>query len=85
MKVKCNILKMKTIRNFFLLAVVSAVFFSCFRTSQAPVVLTQDSFPAPPVATIKPDTFREFGNIRIDNYFWLKEKSNPEVLNYLQA
>jgi oligopeptidase B len=76
---------MKAIRNLFLLAVVSAVIFSCFRTSQAPVVLTQDSFPAPPVATVKPDTFREFGNIRVDNYFWLKEKSNSEVLNYLKA
>jgi len=30
---------------------------------------------------MKPDTFREFGNVRIDPFFWLKDKTNPEVKN----
>jgi len=39
----------------------------------------------PPVAAIKPHTFTEHDTKRIDNYFWLKEKENPEVIAYLNA
>lgn len=39
----------------------------------------------PPVAAIKPHTLKEHGNTRIDNYFWLKERENPEVIAYLNA
>ncbi|MES2558446.1 MAG: S9 family peptidase [Bacteroidota bacterium] len=39
----------------------------------------------PPVAAIKPHTFKEHGNTRTDNYFWLKERENPEVIAYLNA
>jgi oligopeptidase B len=56
---------------------------ACLRRSQLPVTLNQNNFPEPPVAIVKPDTFQEFGHLRTDNYFWLKEKENPEVLNYL--
>jgi oligopeptidase B len=45
----------------------------------------QNDFPAPPVALIKTSTFNEFGNQRSDNYFWLKEKTNPEVIAFLEA
>jgi oligopeptidase B len=41
--------------------------------------------PKPPAATIKPHTFSEHGTTRIDNYFWLKERENPEVIAYLNA
>jgi oligopeptidase B len=46
--------------------------------------MTQKDFPQPPVAAIHPQTFNEFGQQRTDNYFWLKEKDNPEVLQYLK-
>ncbi|HKQ63246.1 MAG TPA: S9 family peptidase [Candidatus Polarisedimenticolaceae bacterium] len=39
----------------------------------------------PPVAKVLPKRFEEFGNVRVDNYYWLKERENPEVLRYLQA
>ena len=59
---------------------------ACNPTSQKTVKITQQSdFPAPPVAAVKPSEFTEFGNKRIDNYFWLKDKSNPEVIDYLKA
>lgn len=45
----------------------------------------QSDFPAPPVAAIKPVTFNEPGGERTDNYYWLKEKENPEVIAYLEA
>lgn len=57
---------------------------SCSKSDKTKV-MTQKDFPAPPVAISKADTFSEFGNLRIDNYFWLKEKSNPEVIEYLNA
>ncbi len=39
----------------------------------------------PPVAEKKPKELTIHGNTRIDNYFWLKERDNPEVINYLKA
>jgi len=45
----------------------------------------QSDFSSPPVATVKPSEFTEFGNKRVDNYFWLKDKANPEVVEYLKA
>jgi oligopeptidase B len=41
--------------------------------------------PKPPIAAVKPHLFNEQGHIRTDNYFWLKERENPEVLAYLDA
>lgn len=36
-----------------------------------------------PVAKIIPKTLEKHGDIRIDNYFWLNERENPEVIDYL--
>jgi len=38
----------------------------------------------PPTATIKPKIDTLHGEVRTDNYFWLREKSNPEVISYLE-
>ncbi len=38
----------------------------------------------PPRATPNPVTLTEHGHARIDEYFWLKDRSSPEVLAYLQ-
>ncbi len=65
------------VRSFGLafLAFVPAVVFS----QQAPAALT------PPVAAVRPHRFDEFGGVRTDPYYWLKERSNPEVIQYLEA
>lgn len=39
----------------------------------------------PPVAKKIAKIFDEYGNRRIDNYFWLRERDNPDVLAYLRA
>ena len=39
----------------------------------------------PPVAVKKPRVFENFGDQRVDDYFWLREKSAPEVIDYLKA
>jgi oligopeptidase B len=37
----------------------------------------------PPKAKIIPTTLEKFDDIRIDNYFWLNDRENPEVIDYL--
>ncbi len=39
----------------------------------------------PPAAAKKPQAMTKFGDRRVDDYFWLREKSNPEVIDYLKA
>ena len=43
------------------------------------------SLPAPPVAKKVPRTTEVNGRTLVDNYFWLREKKNPEVRAYLEA
>lgn len=40
---------------------------------------------APPIAKVIPKADTLNGDVRVDNYFWLREKSNPEVIEYLEA
>ena len=37
----------------------------------------------PPVAKIIPKTLENLGNIRTDNYFWMNDREDPEVIDYL--
>ena len=39
--------------------------------------------PKPPVAPVVEHRETRHGTTVVDNYFWLREKSNPEVFNYL--
>jgi oligopeptidase B len=39
----------------------------------------------PPVAKPVPKSDTTNGDTRVDNYFWLREKKNPEVISYLEA
>ena len=48
------------------------------------MIKSQKDYPAPPAAKKEPVSFNEFGNTRTDNYFWLRDKKNPEVIKYLE-
>ncbi|WP_084642316.1 S9 family peptidase [Flavobacterium indicum] len=37
----------------------------------------------PPVAKIVPKKLEKHGHVRVDNYYWLNERENPEVIDYL--
>ena len=37
----------------------------------------------PPLAKIIPTTLKKFDDVRTDNYFWLNDRENPEVIAYL--
>ena len=74
-------------KNFktLILCAAAIVIASCNTKKEEVKILNQTDFPAPPVAEIIPDTFTNFGKIRIDNYFWMKDKTNPKVIEYLNA
>ncbi|MCS4433613.1 S9 family peptidase [Aquiflexum gelatinilyticum] len=41
---------------------------------------------APPLATVKPfEITAKHGHKRVDNYYWLNDRENPEVIDYLNA
>ena len=39
----------------------------------------------PPRAARRPHQLTEHGDVRIDDYYWLRERDNPEVRTYLDA
>ncbi len=41
--------------------------------------------PVPPVAKVVPKKLVQHGDTRLDGYHWLRDKSNPEVIEYLKA
>ncbi|MBI1763352.1 MAG: oligopeptidase B, partial [Acidobacteria bacterium] len=44
----------------------------------------QEAPPKPPVAKRVPKTTQIHGHTTVDDYFWLREKENPEVIEYLK-
>ena len=38
----------------------------------------------PPIATVKPKKLEKHGDVRTDNYYWLNERENPEVIDYIK-
>ena len=41
--------------------------------------------PAAPVAKMEPTELTAFGETRVDNYFWMRHRENPEVIQHLEA
>jgi oligopeptidase B len=41
--------------------------------------------PQPPMAEIKPKETKIHGETLVDNYFWLRDKANPQVMEHLKA
>src|SRR6476646_5318144 len=53
---------------------------------QASAIATAANSDAqPPVAARRQVEHRLHGDLRIDEYAWLREKENPEVIRYLEA
>jgi oligopeptidase B len=46
---------------------------------------TNDAAPAPPIARRVPHTTEVHGTKLSDDYFWMRDKKNPEVISYLEA
>ena len=43
-----------------------------------------DTSTKAPIAEKIPYQLKNHGDIRVDNYYWIKEKENPEVIDYLE-
>ncbi len=46
---------------------------------------TQAPAGAPPIAPRRPVTLEAHGEVRVDEFFWLRDRDNPEVIAYLEA
>lgn len=43
----------------------------------------KETMPTPPIAKKIPTELEKHGDVRIDNYYWLNERENQEVIDYL--
>lgn len=68
---------MKKLPFLFLSCIIFAPVYSQNKTK------TMSDKIVPPVAKIVPKTLEKHGDKRIDNYYWLNERENPEVIDYL--
>lgn len=50
-----------------------------------PMSIQAQQDPAPPVAEKIPTELKKHGEIRIDEYYWLRERENQKVIDYLNA
>ncbi|MBC8358178.1 MAG: S9 family peptidase [Candidatus Aminicenantes bacterium] len=64
------------IRSFFVYAVISLLFLMSFACSKK---------VKPPVAEKIPKELTIHEHTRVDNYYWLNERENPKVIDYLKA
>jgi len=76
---------MKRTNRWLLIVTFLFTITSCNDTKKETTILKQSDFSQPPVAEMIPDTFNNFGQQRIDNYSWLRDKTNPKVIEYLNA
>lgn len=77
-----NILRAKSgYKIFFVIPLVSALFFTLSCTRK------QESLEraVTPIARKVPKELTLHGHTRIDDYYWLKDRDNPEVISYLEA
>jgi oligopeptidase B len=49
------------------------------------VISCKTSIPEPPIAEVIPHEMNIHGHTRVDDYYWLKERDNPKVIEYLEA
>jgi oligopeptidase B len=57
--------------------------FACSRSAELSEPIAHE--PTPPVAKRLPHELVAHGHTRVDNYYWLRERDDPEVLAYLEA
>lgn len=67
-------------KNTLLFYFVCVIFATSFTTIKAQSM--SQTIPTP-VAKIIPKQLKKHNDIRIDNYFWLNDRENPEVIDYL--
>jgi len=72
---------MKTSSGFLTIFLISIAFVSCEISSSR----SQSDYSNPPRVEQKAKALIAHGHTRIDNYYWLNERENPDVIAYLNA
>jgi oligopeptidase B len=67
-------------KNFLQIIAISIIFAIPNNKIQAQKMSKKNM---PPVATIKPHKLEKHNDVRNDNYYWLNDRENPEVIDYL--
>ena len=68
--------------EFTLLALLAG---SCAPPSHMPMPADGPHDLQPPTAAVNPRQLEAHGHVRTDNYYWLRERENPAVIDYLEA
>jgi oligopeptidase B len=61
---------------------LSSTLAACSSSGPAPV---QPPIGPPPIAEKRPKTIATHGDARVDDYFWLRDIADPQVITYLKA
>ena len=64
-------------KHIWIVLIFSITFWNCSQTKQGS--------PVPPDVEKKPEKLTANGDTRIDNYYWLNQRENPQVIEYLVA
>lgn len=72
-------------KKFRIMAAVTVMALAAACNTNDVNIKNQNDFPPPPVAQKIPQVFNDFGNERIDNYYWIRDKEDQRVLEYLHA
>lgn len=67
------------------LLALSTLLISCSTPSQVPEKPPMERAPKPPLAQQIPTELEHHSDVRVDPFYWLREKENPEVIAYLEA
>ena len=66
-----------------------ALLLSCGALTTACVTREPEGRPdtemQPPVATVTPHPLEIHGDVRVDDYYWLRDREDPAVIAYLEA
>src|ERR1700742_1959133 len=69
---------MKRLVAFFILLAL-------FSTDKTMTTAQENPSLKPPVAKKNPKTTTVHGDTLVDDYYWLRERDNPDVMKYLEA
>ncbi|MCA8961209.1 MAG: S9 family peptidase, partial [Planctomycetes bacterium] len=71
--------------SFVSLLVLGGVACSSAPTSTSTAIAPSGTALVAPRAAIHPESLTMHGDVRVDDYYWLRERENPEVIAYLEA
>lgn len=68
-------------KHFLIIAILSFTFASACENENKETLKNDIQ---PPVAQKIPEILEKHGDIRVDDYYWLNDRENPEVIDYLE-